>query len=37
MATYKEIQNWIKQEKGVSVKTCHIADIKFKRVMSEIF
>ncbi len=28
MATYSEIQTWIKQEKGVTVKTCHIAYVK---------
>ena len=30
MATYKEIHEWLKKEKGISVKNCHIADVKSK-------
>ena len=30
MATYKEIQNYIKEKHGLSVKTCWIADAKEK-------
>lgn len=28
MATYKEIQIWIKENKGIIVQTCHIAHVK---------
>ena len=28
MATYKEIQQWIKRKYGFTVKTCWIADVK---------
>jgi uncharacterized protein YehS (DUF1456 family) len=28
MATYKEIHVWLKKEKGISVKDCHIAHVK---------
>jgi hypothetical protein len=28
MATYKEIENWVKKEYGFSVKTCWIAHAK---------
>ena len=28
MATYKEIQEYVKKEHNVSVKTCHIAFVK---------
>ena len=28
MATYKQIQEYIKQEYGITVKTCWIADVK---------
>ena len=28
MATYKEIQNWVKENYGFSVKTCWIANAK---------
>lgn len=28
MATYKEIQHYIKSNFGISVETCHIADVK---------
>jgi hypothetical protein len=28
MATYKQIQDWIKQQYGFAPKTCWIADIK---------
>jgi hypothetical protein len=28
MATYKEIQDYIKQKNGFTVKTCWIADVK---------
>ena len=30
MATYKEIQNWVKQNYGFVPKTCWIADVKEK-------
>ena len=30
MTTYKEIQKWIKNEFGFTVKTCWIADVKEK-------
>lgn len=30
VATYKEIQNYVKQEFGFSIKTCWIADMKEK-------
>lgn len=28
MATYKEIQAYVKKQKGYSIKTCWIADMK---------
>ncbi|EOW9564371.1 hypothetical protein QFB84_11035 [Enterobacter hormaechei] len=28
MATYKQIQEYVKVQNGVSVKTCHIAHVK---------
>jgi len=28
MATYKEIQDYVKEKRGVTVKTCWIADVK---------
>lgn len=28
MATYKQIQNWVKQQYGYVPKTCWIADVK---------
>ncbi len=28
MATYKDIQEWVKEEYGFSIKTCWIADMK---------
>jgi hypothetical protein len=31
MATYKEIQAYVKKEHGICVRTCWIADIKEKR------
>lgn len=30
MATYKEIQKFVKEKHGVSIKTCWIADMKEK-------
>ena len=30
MATYKQIQNWVKKEYGFVPKTCWIADVKHK-------
>jgi hypothetical protein len=30
MATYKEIQNYVKQKHGFQPKTCWIADVKFQ-------
>ena len=31
MATYKQIQEYVKAVNGVSVKTCHIAHVKHMR------
>lgn len=28
MATYEEIHKWLKEERGISVKNCHIAHVK---------
>ena len=28
MSTYKEIHQWLKCERGISVKNCHIAHVK---------
>jgi len=28
MATYEEIHRWLKEERGISVKNCHIAHVK---------
>lgn len=28
MATYREIQEWLRENRQISVKTCHIAHVK---------
>jgi len=30
MATYEQIQNWVREKYGFTVKTCWIADVKEK-------